>query len=88
MLNLLAVEAQGRHRYFRLADDDVAHLLESLMGVASRCRSGAIAQQPARTGHAPRPRVLRPSGRGTGRVRVRQSALRARRWRWVPTGWN
>lgn len=37
---LLAVEAQGRHRYFRLADDDVAHLLESLMGVAYR--TGAV----------------------------------------------
>ncbi|QDZ29817.1 helix-turn-helix transcriptional regulator [Noviherbaspirillum sp. UKPF54] len=31
---LLAVEAQGRHRYYRLADEEVAHLLESLMGVA------------------------------------------------------
>lgn len=31
---LLAVEAQGRHRYFRIADAEVAHLLESLMGVA------------------------------------------------------
>lgn len=31
---LLAMEAQGRHRYFRLASDEVAHLLESLMGVA------------------------------------------------------
>lgn len=37
---LLAVEAQGRHRYFRLADADVAHLLESLMGVAYR--TGAV----------------------------------------------
>jgi len=37
---LLAVEAQGRHRYFRLADDDVAQLLESLMGVAYR--TGAL----------------------------------------------
>lgn len=37
---LLVVEAQGRHRYFRLADDDVAHLMESLMGVAFR--SGAV----------------------------------------------
>ena len=37
---LLAVTAQGRHRYFRLADDDVAELLESLMGVAFR--SGAL----------------------------------------------
>jgi len=37
---LLAVESQGRHRYFRLADDDVAQLLESLMGVAYR--TGAV----------------------------------------------
>lgn len=37
---LLAVAVQGRHRYFRLADDDVAQLLESLMGVAAR--SGAL----------------------------------------------
>ena len=37
---LVAVECQGRHRYFRLADRDVAQLLESLMGVAYR--SGAL----------------------------------------------
>jgi DNA-binding transcriptional ArsR family regulator len=37
---LLVVEKQGRHRYFRLADRDVADLLESLMGVAYR--AGAI----------------------------------------------
>ena len=37
---LLAVEAQGRHRYFRLADDDVGELLESLMSVAFR--TGAV----------------------------------------------
>ena len=37
---LIAVENQGRHRYFRLADDDVARLLESLMGVAYR--TGAV----------------------------------------------
>ena len=37
---LLAVESQGRHRYFRLADRDVAQLLESLMGVAFR--TGAV----------------------------------------------
>ncbi len=37
---LLAVQSQGRHRYFRLADDDVAQLLESLMGVAYR--AGAV----------------------------------------------
>jgi DNA-binding transcriptional ArsR family regulator len=37
---LIVVENQGRHRYFRLSDRDVAHLLESLMGVAYR--TGAI----------------------------------------------
>jgi len=28
---LVEMESQGRHRYFRLADDGVAQLLESLM---------------------------------------------------------
>jgi DNA-binding transcriptional ArsR family regulator len=37
---LIAVESQGRHRYFRLADRDVAQLLENLMGVAFR--AGAV----------------------------------------------
>lgn len=37
---LIAVDQQGRHRYFRLASHDVAQLLESLMGVAFR--SGAV----------------------------------------------
>lgn len=32
---LLAVEPQGRHRYFRIADAEVAQMLEALMGVAS-----------------------------------------------------
>jgi len=31
---LLSVESQGRHRYFRIADAEIAQLLESLMGVA------------------------------------------------------
>jgi DNA-binding transcriptional ArsR family regulator len=37
---LVEVDQQGRHRYFRLADEDVAGLLESLMGVAFR--TGAV----------------------------------------------
>jgi DNA-binding transcriptional ArsR family regulator len=37
---LVAVQSQGRHRYYRLADRDVAQLLESLMGVAYR--TGAL----------------------------------------------
>lgn len=37
--SLVAVEAQGRHRYYRLADADVAGLLETLMGVAARAKA-------------------------------------------------
>jgi DNA-binding transcriptional ArsR family regulator len=37
---LVAVDPLGRHRYFRLADADVAELVESLMGVAFR--TGAV----------------------------------------------
>lgn len=36
---LVSAEAQGRHRYYRLADADVAAALESLMGVASRAKA-------------------------------------------------
>lgn len=49
---LVAVENQGRHRYFRLADPDVAELLESLMGVAFR--TGAL-----RVRYGPREPALR-----------------------------
>lgn len=41
---LVAVKTQGRHRYFRLADRDVAQLLESLMGIAYR--TGALRARP------------------------------------------
>jgi DNA-binding transcriptional ArsR family regulator len=43
---LLAVESQGRHRYFRLADRDVAQLLESLMGVAYRAGAVRVRSSP------------------------------------------
>jgi hypothetical protein len=43
---LLAVEAQGRHRYFRLADEDVARLLESLMNVAFRAGALRLRSSP------------------------------------------
>src|SRR5215470_7360629 len=33
---LVAVESQGRHRYFRLADRSIARLVESLLGAAGR----------------------------------------------------
>jgi DNA-binding transcriptional ArsR family regulator len=53
---LVAVERQGRHRYFRLADRDVAQLLESLMGVAFR--TGAV-----RLRSSPREPALRKARR-------------------------
>jgi DNA-binding transcriptional ArsR family regulator len=43
---LIAVESQGRHRYFRLADRDVAQLLESLMGVAYRAGATRVRASP------------------------------------------
>ena len=43
---LLAVESQGRHRYFRLAEPDVAQLLESLMGVAYRAGAVRVRSSP------------------------------------------
>src|SRR5271154_4853950 len=43
--SLIAVDQQGRHRYFRLADEDVGGLLESLMGVAFR--TGAVRLLPS-----------------------------------------
>lgn len=49
---LLSVEKQGRHRYYRLSGNDVAQVLESLMGLAQR--TGAV---PVRTG--PRDAALR-----------------------------
>ena len=33
---LVRVRAQGRHRYWTLADAEVAHVLETLMGLAAR----------------------------------------------------
>ena len=41
---LVAVEKQGRHRYFRLASQEVAALLEGLMGFAQR--SGQLRTRP------------------------------------------
>jgi DNA-binding transcriptional ArsR family regulator len=43
---LLTVENQGRHRYFRLANRDVAQLLESLMQVAYRAGAVRLRSSP------------------------------------------
>ncbi len=43
---LVSVCRQGRHRYFRLADPDVASLLELLMGVAFRTGAVRVRRSP------------------------------------------
>src|SRR5277367_6097182 len=46
---LLAVERQGRHRYYRLADDDVANAIEALLVVTGRSQptgKGITAKAP------------------------------------------
>lgn len=48
---LLAVTAQGRHRYYRLASPDVARLIENMMGVAG-VTAAARACRPVYTGPA------------------------------------
>lgn len=43
---LVEVDQQGRHRYFRLGNEDVARLLESLMGVAFRTGASRLISSP------------------------------------------
>jgi DNA-binding transcriptional ArsR family regulator len=45
---LLVCEPRGRHRYYRLADGDVAHALEALAMVAERTTHSRSWQHPAR----------------------------------------
>ncbi|WP_297511822.1 helix-turn-helix transcriptional regulator [uncultured Caulobacter sp.] len=43
---LLAVEREGRHRYYRLASSEVAHALEALAVLAAPVRSLAVPRSP------------------------------------------
>jgi DNA-binding transcriptional ArsR family regulator len=43
---LVSVNQQGRHRYYRLAGEDIARLIESLMGVAYRTGSVRLVSSP------------------------------------------
>lgn len=52
LAGLIEVAKQGRHRYFRIAHDDVAKMLEAIMGVAAR--AGHVRTRPG-----PRDPVLR-----------------------------
>lgn len=82
---LLRLQAQGRHRYYQLADDDVARLLEGLMGVA--WRAGAL-----RLRSSPREPALRSARvcydhlAGEQGVQLMESLLRRRLLRVPPTG--
>ena len=59
MLNagLLALERQGRHRYYRIAGAPVAGMVESMMSLSGELQAGAIHRKPIRTG--PRDQALR-----------------------------
>jgi len=54
---LLALERQGRHRYYRIASTSVAGLIESLMSVTGELSNVAARCKPVSTG--PRDRALR-----------------------------
>lgn len=54
---LVALERQGRHRYYRLASPAVAALLEELMSLAGELGAAATRPKPVITG--PRDRALR-----------------------------
>jgi len=45
---LLAVEQQGRHRYYRLTNAEVAHAVEALMAIAPRAKQLARDLAPGR----------------------------------------
>lgn len=47
--DLVVCEARGRHRYYRLADHDVAHALEALAVVAERSTHQRMWEHPARS---------------------------------------
>ena len=56
---LLALERQGRHRYYRIASPSVAGLVESLMSLSGELTAAAARGKPISTG--PRDQALRRS---------------------------
>src|ERR1700716_2737591 len=67
---LIEQEKQGRHRYYRLADPDVAGVLEGLAGLAAR--AGHMRVRTGPKDPAPRPGLLRSSRRRSRRADARQ----------------
>lgn len=46
--DLLAVDRQGRHRYYRLANSEVAHAVEALLAIAPRANGTAASKSVGR----------------------------------------
>ena len=66
---LISVRPQGRHKYFTLADADVAHALEALALVTER---DAVATRWQRPGYAPLKHARRCYGHLAGELGVAQ----------------
>jgi DNA-binding transcriptional ArsR family regulator len=82
---LVAVDPQGRHRYFRLADADVAGLLESLMGVAFRTGAVRLISSP-REPALRKARICYDHLAGEAGVLVYEALLRQRLLELSPAG--
>ena len=72
---------QGRHRYFCLADDDVAEMLEKMTGVAARAGHLRTRTGPAEPALR-KARVCYDHLAGEMGVRILESLLRTRRLAW------
>jgi DNA-binding transcriptional ArsR family regulator len=68
--DLIAARRQGRHRYFQLANDEVAHALEALSVVAERRAVGPHAAQWARGAYRPLREARTCYGHLAGRLGV------------------
>jgi DNA-binding transcriptional ArsR family regulator len=75
---LIAMTAQGRHRYFRLADDEVAQLLEAMQALAGRATIARVATGPRDPGLR-KARVCYDHLAGEMGVHA-YDAMRRRRW--------
>lgn len=67
---LILARRQGRHRYFQLANDEVAHALEALSVVAERRAVGTRAAQWARDAYRPLREARTCYGHLAGRLGV------------------
>ena len=84
---LLVCEQRGRHRYYRLADDEVAHALEAVALIAERRTHTATWANPTAPAAALCPLLLRALGGTTWGGDVFAALVQRMavpRWRWLP----